>query len=93
MRSFERVTGNKVDKWLVKMAAMLIITIAGTLLVSLCTASINIATVALSLFSASSFIIIDINYALKKRISKIYLADAAIEFLFIAGWIIILINF
>lgn len=43
----------------------------------------------LGILVAISFILIDIPYVLKGKISKVYLIDALFEAAFIAGWFLI----
>jgi len=78
-RAFERVTGPKRDWWLVQMVGLLAVTIGLSIGVGLRTEPASAETVALSLLSATSFATIDLVYGLKRKISPIYLADAAVE--------------
>lgn len=90
MSAFERVTGPKVDDWLVRMVALLIIVIAVTLLLTAFRAHPAAECVFLAVASALSFAAIDLVYALSGRISPIYLLDAAAELglvvLITIGW-------
>jgi peptidoglycan/LPS O-acetylase OafA/YrhL len=79
MRSFEAVTGPKRDRWLVRMVGLLAATIGASILVGLQDEEVSAETRALAICSAASFAAIDTVYALPGRISKIYLADAAVE--------------
>jgi drug/metabolite transporter (DMT)-like permease len=47
----------------------------------------NATTICLGLFSALALALIDIYYALRNVISKIYLGDAAVELIFVFLWI------
>jgi|SRR5579883_351981 len=85
MRSFEAVTGPKVDKWLVQMVGLLATTIGTTLLVGTAEEQIDDAVVALAVGSALSFAAIDVVHAARRRISPIYLGDALAEAALIAG--------
>lgn len=78
-RAFEAVTGPKVDWWLVQMVGLLAVTNGIAIAAGLRAERISRATVALSVLSALSFATIDTVYALKGRISKIYLCDAVVE--------------
>ncbi|HZU13964.1 MAG TPA: hypothetical protein VFB58_14075 [Chloroflexota bacterium] len=82
-RTFQMITGPKVDLWVVK-ATGLLIAVIGTVLLRSRPPSREIAL--LGALSAASLGAIDTWYAVKGRISRIYLADAAAEALFIAGW-------
>jgi hypothetical protein len=81
--SFENITGPKTDKWLVKMVGLLAASIAIVLLVSNSRHDLKI----LGALSAASFVIIDLYYVATGRISKIYLADAAINCFFVVCWL------
>lgn len=83
-RSFEAVTGRKYDWWLVQMVGLLALTNGVVLATGASTERISTETLRLSLLSACSFAAIDVLYALKGRISKIYLADAVVEAVLIA---------
>lgn len=91
LASFERVTGPKVDDWLVHTVGLLAATIGATLWVGARTERPVGAVVLLAILSAASFAAIDLTYALSGRISAIYLLDALVEgALLIAltmGWI------
>lgn len=86
MRSFEAVTGPKADKWLVQMVGLLAATIGGTLLNGARHGGrIDQAVFTLAILSALSFTAIDTTYALRRRISPIYLGDAACELTIVSG--------
>jgi hypothetical protein len=87
--SFERVTGPKVDDWLVKMVGLL----AAVIGVTLATASTSrrpasVHVIVLAVGSAAAFMAIDTWYALTDRISPIYLADAVLELALIT-WLVL----
>ena len=83
VRSFEAVTGPKMDRWLVRMVGLLAATAGASIATGLQEEKIRSETRVLALCSAASFAAIDAVYACKGRISKIYLADAAVELAFI----------
>lgn len=88
MRSFEWVTGPKREKWLVKTVGVLAASIGATLLRG---ASRNRGdddtTAWLGASSAAGFAAIDLWYAgPRRRISPVYLVDAAVELGFCAAW-------
>lgn len=78
-RAFEALTGPKTDWWLVQMVGLLALTNGITLAAGVRRGEPSRETVALSLLSALSFAAIDTVYAVKRRISPIYLADALLE--------------
>jgi hypothetical protein len=84
--SFMAVTGPKTDLWMVKTISLLFISIGSSLLISFRKPEQNI-TKALGALTSFSTMLIDIYYSLNNVISKIYLADAGIQLLFLSGWI------
>jgi hypothetical protein len=87
MRSFLQITGPKSDLWLVKTVAALIAAIAGSILVGGWCESRSPELLALGLSSAFALAAVDVVYVTRRVISRIYLADAAIELGFFASWI------
>jgi hypothetical protein len=79
MRSFEAVTGPKADTWLAQTVGGLIAAVGLALLVD--------ESKTLGIASASSLGAADAYFAGKGRISKVYLADAAVEAALIAAWL------
>ena len=86
MRSFERVTGPKVDKWLVRTVGVLVGVIGGVLISAGARRKVTGEVATLAIGSAVGLGIIDTVYATRGRISKIYLADAALEAAIAAAW-------
>lgn len=78
-RTFEAVTGRKQDWWLVQMVGLLAFTNGVALAAGLRSGGTALQMRTLSVLSALSFFTIDTVYAMKGRISKIYLADAVVE--------------
>jgi hypothetical protein len=85
MRSFEAVFGPKVDRWLVKTVAGLLVVNGLTLLATRSTPESIAQTRRLGIGTAAVLALIDLSYAPTGRISKMYLADAAVEI----GWIMV----
>jgi hypothetical protein len=88
LRSFEAVTGPKRDRWLVRTLGGLIAAVGATLVAEGLEAEdraparvLGVAS-ALALGGASAY------YALRGRISRIYLADAAVEAAIAAAWLV-----
>lgn len=79
MRTFEAVTGKKHDRWLVQMVGLLATSIGLSLWLDSRSEEAQPPSLALSYASALAFAGIDIVHACRRRISPIYLADAAIE--------------
>ena len=82
---FESITGPKIDYWLVHMVALLAIVIGIAIGVAAWRRSATTETIVLSIAAAASFATIDIVYALRGTISRIYLADAVVELTIIAA--------
>jgi hypothetical protein len=86
MRTFEAVTGPKVDRWLVKTVGVLVAVIGASLLADARRPSRG--SQVLGVGSAAALGGVDVVYALRGRISKIYLLDAVLEALLVALWAI-----
>jgi hypothetical protein len=84
-RAFEAVTGPKTDWWLVQMVGLLAAAIGASLAAGARDERPAPAIRTLAVLSATSFAGIDVVHALRGRISKIYLADAAVELMLIAA--------
>ena len=83
MRFFESITGNKCDRWLVRMVGLLAASIGLSLGLSSLAEDEAPAALALSCTSALAFAGIDITYAAKRQISLIYLGDAVVELILV----------
>jgi hypothetical protein len=92
IRTFEAVTGPKVDRWLVKTVGVLVAVI-GVMLLRLSRraqiepvlrAAPEVPLVAIG--SAAGLMVIDVVYVAKGRIAPIYLLDALLEAALIGGW-------
>lgn len=86
MRSFEAVTGPKMERWLVKTVGGLIGVIGGALVSA---GARRRVTPELAMLGAGSAVVlagIDIYYVSKRRISPVYLLDAAAELGIAAAW-------
>ena len=85
MGSFERVTGAKTDKWLVKTVGVLVAAIGASLMVAARTHSVNRESQLLAAASAVGLSLIDITYVAKNRIAPVYLLDAIGELALLAA--------
>jgi len=85
MRTFEMVTGPKVDRWLVKTVGVLIAVIGSSLVLDRRRPSPG--TTALGLGSALALGGVDVVYAARGRISPVYLLDAVAEAVLVAMWL------
>jgi hypothetical protein len=78
-RTFEAVTGPKADFWLVRMVGALVTAIGGVLALGAIRRTDSPEAQALALSTALAFTAVDVNYALRGRISRVYLLDAVAE--------------
>jgi hypothetical protein len=88
MNTFEKVTGPKTDKWLVKTVAMMINVVGVVLAIAGARRKIAPEIPILAVGSALALTAIDGVYVGKKRISKIYLLDAVAELMLVALWFV-----
>jgi len=86
INTFQMVTGKKTDLWLVKTVALLVAVIGAVLLWAGATGNVTGQTAALAMGSALTLTIIDVYYVWRRVIAPIYLADAAVELVLVAGW-------
>jgi hypothetical protein len=88
-RSFQAVTGPKQDFWLVQTVGALIGVSGATLAIatqdrdSLESPALRVLAVG----TALSLTAVDLVFVLRRRISPIYLADAAVELVIVTGWL------
>ena len=86
IRSFEAVTGPKVDRWLVKTVGVLVAIIGSALAITGRRRQVPPEVVFVATASAGALATIDTVYVAKRRISPIYLLDAVAEIALVAGW-------
>jgi hypothetical protein len=85
--SFEKVFGPKVDRWLVKTVAGLLTVIGAVIGRAGMRRRVTPEIAALAIGSSGVLASIDLVYVSKKRISPIYLLDAAGNLVLIGGWV------
>ena len=90
IRSFQKMTGPKVDTWLVKMVGALVVVIGAALALAGRRRALSPEVKLLAIGSALAFTSVDIFYVGRRRISPIYLLDALAELILIAAWVIAL---
>jgi hypothetical protein len=89
MASFEAVTGPKRERWLVRTVGVLILAIGGTLVLAARRGAVTPELRVLAAGSAAGLGAVDAWYAgLRRRISPVYLADAALEAALILAWLV-----
>jgi hypothetical protein len=86
IRSFEAVTGPKVDRWLVKTVGALVAVIGAGLALASRRRQLAPEIVIVATGSAAALATIDTVYVAKRRISPVYLLDALTETALVAGW-------
>jgi hypothetical protein len=86
IRSFEWVSGPKVDRWLVKTVGALITVIGATIGLSASRHRVTPEIELLATGSAVSLGLIDVIYVAKRRIRWVYLLDAVAEFALATAW-------
>jgi len=85
--SFERVTGPKTDFWLAQTVGVLVTAVGGGLAHAVASGrevSPELRTVACG--SGVGLALVDVLFVMRRRISPIYLLDAAAEVGLAAGW-------
>ena len=86
IRTFEAVTGPKVDRWLVKTVGALVTVIGGVLVAAGSQRRVTPEIASLAGGSAVALASIDAVYVAKGRISPIYLLDAIVELPLAVAW-------
>jgi hypothetical protein len=86
-RRFEAVTGPKRDWWLVITVSALIGPIGAALAVGSRDSDPRPALAVLGGGAAAGLAAVDVVYVARRRISAVYLLDAAIELAFVAAWL------
>jgi hypothetical protein len=87
MSSFERVTGPRVDTWLVYTVALLSLVIGATLCIAAYRREGTPEIFCLALGSALTFIFIHLFYVFHGRISAVYLVDVVAESALVVLWL------
>src|SRR5918998_2758013 len=84
-RAFERVTGPKLEWWLVLTVGALVSVVGGTLLAAARRPHHPPELLGLAAGSAAALAAIDVTYVARRRISPAYLVDAAAQVAILAG--------
>ena len=87
MGSFEAVTGPKHDKWLVRTVSGLLVTIGVEQLRSVRSGQGLQSARRMGVGTAATLVAIDVFYASRGRISKVYLLDAVVEVMILTSWL------
>jgi hypothetical protein len=83
--SFEWVTGEKYDDFLVHTVGLLLFVVGGVLLLALRRAVLTTELLWAAAGTAASLLVIDVTYWWNGRLAAIYLVDAAAEAVFVAA--------
>lgn len=86
--TFQKVTGPKVDFWLVKTVGILIAVIGSALMLDGGKRRVTSSTRLLAVGSSLGLAAIDVYYAGVRRISPVYLLDAVVELALVGAWIV-----
>ncbi len=87
MPSFLAVTGPKKDLWLVRTVGALVTCISAQLLISSRQSDLSSHVRPLAAGTAAALAAVDVTYVAKRRISPVYLLDAAVETGLAALWL------
>jgi len=90
--SFEKVTGPKVDFWLVRTVGSLLGVVGATMMLGAARHESGPETRSLAIGTAGAITAIDAVYVRRGRISRIYLLDAATQVGLIAAWVTTLLG-
>jgi hypothetical protein len=87
IHSFERITGPKVERWLVKTVGALVTAVGASLALAARDDPGRAETVLLATGSAAALGTIDAIYVAKRRISPVYLLDALAQAALLVAWV------
>jgi hypothetical protein len=85
--SFEAVTGQKPEHWLLALAGMLLAGIGGSMVISAIRRDIAFEVFAIGLVTALSLGCTDVIFVIERSIPPVYLLDAVAESLFVTLWV------
>jgi peptidoglycan/LPS O-acetylase OafA/YrhL len=85
--SFQAVTGEKADRWLITVVGMLLAGIGSSLLIAAIRRDIAFEVFALGIITALSLCVTDIIFVIERSIPAVYLLDAVAESLFVTLWV------
>jgi hypothetical protein len=88
IESFQKVSGRKTDLWLVKTVGVIVTVIGAVIGSAGVRKRITPEIAGLAIGSASGLATIEVIYAGKGRISRIYLLDALLSVVMITAWVL-----
>jgi hypothetical protein len=86
-RMFEAITGRKSDWWLVQTVGLLVTVLGAGLIQSAGERNVTPKEQSIAMAAAAGLGVLETGYALRRRISHVYLLDAALQAGFIGGWL------
>jgi peptidoglycan/LPS O-acetylase OafA/YrhL len=85
--SFQAVTGEKADHWLISVVGMLLAAIGSTMLIAAIRRDIAFEVFSLGIVTALSLACTDVIFVIERSIPAVYLLDAVAESLFVTLWV------
>jgi hypothetical protein len=86
LSTFEQVTGPKLELWLVRTVAALVVVVGVVLLTAAVRRHVSLEVGLLGAASCLVMVVIHVDYGVRGAISPIYFADAALQLLLLMGW-------
>jgi hypothetical protein len=86
-RSFEALTGPKTDFWLVQTVGVCVGAVGVGLAQAARRGSVSPELRTVAVLTSASLAAVDVVFVARRRISPVYLADAAVEAALVAGWL------
>jgi hypothetical protein len=83
-RSFEAISGEKQDYWLVRTVGLITTAVGLSVIIGSRRTQARPEMAVLEVGTATGFAMIDLTYGLSRRISAVYLVDGAVQVAFIA---------
>jgi hypothetical protein len=87
MRTFQAVTGPKLEHWLVKTVGATVAAAGASLLRAATQTPVRNETVVLGVGTSAALGAIDLWYVARRRISPVYLVDATVQAAIISAWV------
>jgi hypothetical protein len=88
IESFQKVSGQKTDIWLVKTVTLLVLVIGGVVGSAGLRRRVTPEIAALAIGSSAALATIDVVYVSQRRISPVYLLDGMTNVILIGGWVL-----
>jgi hypothetical protein len=85
--SFQAVTGEKADRWLISVVGMLLAGIGSSMLIAAIRRDIAFEVFTIGIITALSLAVTDFIFVIERSIPAVYLLDAVAETLFVTLWV------